>query len=144
DKGVNSRLDEIQAAVLRIKLRHLDAWNEARRRLADAYLKGLHGAGDLILPLSAKEAYHVYHQFVIRTDSRDLLQAFLHSHGVETMIHYPIPPHLQPAYSDLDFKKGAFPMTERIAETALSLPIWPGMEMDQVYRVIDLIHKFFK
>lgn len=144
DKGSNSRLDEIQAAVLRIKLRHLDVWNEARRKLADVYLEALRSVGDLILPLSAKEAYHVYHQFVIRTDSRDSLKAFLLSHGVETMIHYPIPPHLQPAYSDLNFKEGAFPLTERIAETALSLPLWPGMERHQVNRVIDLIQKFFK
>jgi len=144
DQGSNSRLDEIQAAVLRIKLTYLDEWNSMRREIATSYLKNLQGAGDIILPLSAKEAFHVYHQFVIRTNYRDQLKTFLADHNIETLIHYPVPPHLQPSYFDLGFKKGDFPLTERIAETALSLPIWPGMESDQVDRITEVINKFYR
>jgi dTDP-4-amino-4,6-dideoxygalactose transaminase len=97
--GMNSRLDEIQASVLRIKLQHLDEWNRARQNIAQQYLEQLQGVGDLILPLSDKEAGHVYHLFVIRTAARSALQEYLAAAGIETMVHYPIPPHLQNTYS---------------------------------------------
>ncbi|HEY9005087.1 MAG TPA: DegT/DnrJ/EryC1/StrS family aminotransferase [Ohtaekwangia sp.] len=142
-QGVNSRLDELQAAVLRIKLRQLDLWNDQRRQLAVLYLEQLKDTGDIILPLSDKEAYHVYHLFVIRTQHRDALKAHLAKKGIETMIHYPVPPHLQKCYEHLSFRKGEFPLTEKIAETALSLPLWPGMTPSQVARVCDAVRSFF-
>jgi dTDP-4-amino-4,6-dideoxygalactose transaminase len=143
ERGLNSRLDEIQAAVLRIKLVKLDEWNLQRRAIADRYLKNLSGTGDLILPLSEKEAFHVYHLFVVRTDSRDRLKHYLAKDGISTMIHYPVPPHLQPAFSELGYKRGAFPEAEAISETALSLPLWPGMSFDQVDRISERIADFF-
>jgi dTDP-4-amino-4,6-dideoxygalactose transaminase len=143
ERGLNSRLDEIQAAVLRIKLAKLDEWNLQRRAIADRYLKNLSGTGDLILPLSEKEAFHVYHLFVVRTDSRDRLKHYLAKDGISTMIHYPVPPHLQPAFSELGYKRGAFPEAEAISETALSLPLWPGMSFDQVDRISERIADFF-
>lgn len=144
DRGVNSRLDEVQAAVLRIKLRRLDEWNGTRRMLADRYLTNLQGIGDLILPLSEKEAFHVYHLFVIRSRQRDRMKAWLEKSGISTMIHYPVPPHLQPAFSDLEYKGGEFPVAEDIAQTALSLPLWPGMTDDQVDFVTERIVAFFR
>jgi dTDP-4-amino-4,6-dideoxygalactose transaminase len=142
--GLNSRLDEIQAAVLTIKLAELDRWNVERRMIAEHYLKLLEGIGDLILPLSDKEAYHVYHLFVIRSKYRDKLQEFLLNKGIETLIHYPTPPHLQKAYFSLGFKKGSFPVAEAIADTALSLPLWPGLAQDQIDYIAEEIANFFK
>jgi dTDP-4-amino-4,6-dideoxygalactose transaminase len=107
-------------------------------------LEYLKDVGDIILPLSHKEAYHVYHLFVIRTRFREELKRHLSEQGVETMIHYPIPPHLQKAYSDLGYKKGDFPITERMAETVLSLPLWPGMTDEQVRYVVERIKDFFR
>lgn len=143
ERGINSRLDEVQAAVLSVKLRYLDGWNEERRALAAQYLETLQGAGDLVLPLSDKEAYHVYHLFVIRSHYRDKLKSFLADRGIGTMVHYPIPPHLQESYGDLGFKRGDFPLTEQIADTALSLPLWPGLETEEVTRVCNAIIDFF-
>jgi dTDP-4-amino-4,6-dideoxygalactose transaminase len=143
DLGVNSRLDELQAAILRIKLKHLETWNEQRRKIASVYLQQLKDVGDIVLPLSDKEAYHVYHLFVIRTKFRDKLGAHLAQCGIGTMIHYPIPPHLQKPYGPLNFRKGDFPITETIAETCLSLPLWPGMTTQQVERVCEEVREFF-
>ena len=143
DRGLNSRLDEIQAAVLRVKLTKLDEWNLERQQIARRYLQNLSAVGDLILPLSEKEAFHVYHLFVIRTASRDALKSRLEKSGIETMVHYHKPPHLQPAFSDLNYKKGDFPVAEAIAETALSLPLWPGMTPDQTDYVSEKIAGFF-
>jgi dTDP-4-amino-4,6-dideoxygalactose transaminase len=143
DQGVNSRLDEIQAAFLRIKLRYLDIWNEERRRLAAYYLERLKDVGDLILPLADKECVHVYHLFVIQSRLRDILQSHLMKEGIETLIHYPVPPHLQHAFRGLNYRKGDFPQAERIAATALSLPLWPGMKNEQLERVVMAIRKCF-
>jgi len=143
EQGVNSRLDELQAAVLSIKLKHLEEWNKRRRAIASIYLERLKGAGDLQLPVTSPEASHVYHLFVVRTLERDRLKDYLKSFKVETMVHYPIPPHLQNAYASLGFKKGDFPITETIASTCLSLPLWPGMTDDQVHLICDLIIKFY-
>ena len=142
-QGVNSRLDELQASVLSIKLKHLMQWNEQRREIASKFLKLLKGVGDLQLPFSPTEAYHVYHLFVIRSAHRDKLREHLASFHVETMVHYPLPPHLQKAYASLGYKKGAFPITEEIANSALSLPLWPGMKDEQVQYICDLIIKFY-
>jgi dTDP-4-amino-4,6-dideoxygalactose transaminase len=141
--GVNSRLDEIQAAVLSIKLKHLEEWNEKRRTIAAIYLERLKGAGDLQLPVTLPEARHVYHLFIVRTLWRDRLHSYLKSFQVDTMVHYPVPPHLQKAYASLGYKKGDFPITEAIASTCLSLPMWPGMTDEQVHYVCDLIKKFY-
>jgi dTDP-4-amino-4,6-dideoxygalactose transaminase len=143
DLGLNSRLDEIQAAILSIKLARLDDWNIERRKIATTYLHLLEGVGDLQLPLSDKEAYHVYHLFVVRTTHRDGLKEYLHDRGVETMVHYPTPPHLQPCFEYLGFRKGSFPQAERIAETALSLPLWPGMSDGQVEYIARQVIRFF-
>lgn len=141
--GLNSRLDEMQAAVLLVKLPLLEQWNLIRREIASSYLKNLKGIGDLILPLSDKEAFHVYHLFVIRTQYRDQLREFLSLNGIETLIHYPVPPHLQPVYKELGYKKGSFPVAEQIARTALSLPLWPGMTDSQVNYITETIRRFF-
>lgn len=141
--GANSRLDEIQAAVLRIKLRHLDQWNQERQTLAALYNERLKNVGDIILPYVALNAEHVYHLFVVRTAHRDRLKVFLSENGIDTMVHYPIPPHLQKAYHLLNFKKGDFPITERSAETILSLPLWPGLTNEQIDLICDTIKNFF-
>jgi dTDP-4-amino-4,6-dideoxygalactose transaminase len=143
-QGMNSRLDEIQAAILSSKLPFLDHWNEMRRSIAAQYLHNLSGVGDLILPLSAKETYHVYHQFVIRTHARDELKNYLRQHCIETMIHYPTPPFLQPAYSSMAIRSEEFPVSVLMASTALSLPIWPGMLSDDVDYVSETIRSFFR
>lgn len=144
EQGINSRLDEIQAAVLRIKLTHLIEWNTERRRLASIYVDGLKKVGDITLPVSHQEAVHVYHLFVIRTAHRESLKTYLAARGIETMIHYPIPPHLQEAYHNLNFKKGDFPVTERVAETVLSLPLWPGLTDEEIFYVVEMICQFFR
>jgi dTDP-4-amino-4,6-dideoxygalactose transaminase len=141
--GMNSRLDEMQAALLRIKLKYLETWNEQRRELALLYLEQLKDVGDMVLPRSDKEAHHVYHLFVIRTKLRNKLSAHLAERGIGTMIHYPVPPHLQKPYESLNFRKGDFPITEKIAETCLSLPLWPGMTTEQVERISEEVRKFF-
>lgn len=141
--GYNKRLDEMQAAFLRVKLRHLDRWTSERQAIAQAYTAGLQGVGDLQLPTVDDRASHVYHLFVVRTESRDRLADYLKSHGVGTLIHYPLPPHLQECYKALGYQKGDFPIAEGLAQTILSLPIWPGMSLPQIERVILTIKKFY-
>ncbi len=142
--GMNSRLDELQAGFLLVKLKHLEDDNMRRQQIARVYLEELEGIGDLVLPVTPSDSVHVYHQFVVRTCKRDELRGFLHEHGIGTLIHYPVPPHLQEAYRFLGYRKGDFPVTEEIAETVLSLPIYPCMEEWQVELVIDTIKKFFR
>lgn len=139
-KGFNSRLDELHAAVLRRKLRHLDTWNESRRRVAKLYHSLLQDA-EVILPHEAKDHRHVYHLYVIRHRHRNALRAHLLQHGVETAIHYPIPVHLQQAYADLGRKKGSYPVAEKIAKEIVSLPLYPGIERAQVERVCMVIRQ---
>ena len=131
--GINSRLDEIQAALLRVKLRHLPDWNAARRRIAQRYNELLADTG-LRLPALPADASHVFHLYVVQTPQRDHLQAALQQRGVETAIHYPLPTHLQPVYQGLA-EPGSLPVTERLAGTVLSLPIYPELtdaEVDAV------------
>jgi dTDP-4-amino-4,6-dideoxygalactose transaminase len=130
-KGVNSRLDPIQAAVLRVKLAHLDAWNDRRKVLAAQYLDGLKGAG-LKLPHVPNWADPAWHLFVVETPRREAVQAALTKAGVGTLIHYPIPPHRQAAYAEMNVGAGAFPHAERMAAQVLSLPIGPHMSADNV------------
>jgi dTDP-4-amino-4,6-dideoxygalactose transaminase len=141
--GHNMRLDEIQAAFLRIKLQHLDSWTKERQQIAAWYDAAMAGIKDIILPKTAAGATHVYHLYVIRTDRRDALQEHLNKNGIGTLIHYPVPPHMQQAYAHLGFKKGAFPIAETIADTCLSLPLWPGMTQDMVHTIAQQIQAFF-
>jgi dTDP-4-amino-4,6-dideoxygalactose transaminase len=141
-QGINSRLDELQAALLSIKLARLNEWNQQRRDLANHYITRLKDIGDIQIPVVPKEAFAVYHLFVIRTSQRDKLRKYLDSSGIETMIHYPIPPHLQKAYATLDLKR-EFPLTERIATSVLSLPLWPGLQALQIDYICDRIKTFF-
>jgi len=141
-QGINSRLDELQAALLSIKLAHLYEWNQQRRDLANQYITRLKDVGDIQIPFVPKEAFAVYHLFVIRTSQRDKLKEYLDSSGIETMIHYPIPPHLQKAYASLKLKR-ELPLTERIATTVLSLPLWPGLQTIQVDYICERIKTFF-
>ncbi|RYD55978.1 MAG: DegT/DnrJ/EryC1/StrS family aminotransferase [Sphingobacteriales bacterium] len=141
--GHNMRLDEIQAAFLRIKLNRLDSWTEQRRQIAAWYNDALAGAKDIILPKIATNATHVYHLYVVRTDKRDALQEHLANNGIGTLIHYPVPPHMQQAYARMGFKKGDFPLAEKIADTCLSLPLWPGMTQGMVHEVAQQIQAFF-
>jgi dTDP-4-amino-4,6-dideoxygalactose transaminase len=140
-KGFNARMDELQAAFLRVKLRHLDEWNERRRQRARQYLDGLRDCADVILPFAAPWAEPVWHQFVIRHPARDALQQRLASVGIQTLIHYPIPPHLSEAYADMGGRPGAFPKAEELARTVLSLPIGPHLSQEQATRVIEAIHE---
>jgi dTDP-4-amino-4,6-dideoxygalactose transaminase len=141
--GYNMRLDELQAAFLSVKLKQLEFWTKQRQEIAAYYTKALKGVGDIITPVQHPLSTHVYHLYVIRTNQRDNLQRFLADRGVTTLIHYPIPPHLQKAYLDLGFKKGDFPLAEKLAITSLSLPLWPGMSMDEIDYVIDQCKNFF-
>jgi len=141
-KGFNSRLDELQAAFLRVKLHHLDEWNERRRKLANVYLDQLAGIPDLVLPYVPEWAGPVWHQFIIRHPRRDALQAYLKESGIGTLIHYPIPPHLSGAYSDMGYKEGSFPITERIANTVLSLPMGLHVEEDAIRSIAEAIRRF--
>lgn len=141
-KGVNSRLDEMQAAFLRVKLPNLDKWNEDRRNTAKKYLNGI--TNPLIsLPLSTSDEYeHIYHVFVIRCDRRDELEAYLKKNGIGTVKHYPIPMHEQECYKDLGIKNGELPIAEEISSTVLSIPMYYGMTNEEINYVIDTINKF--
>ena len=140
--GYNSRLDELQAAVLRVKLPHLADWTTQRQQLAAWYDAALAGIAGLRLPHLAPGATHVYHLYVVHTPVRAALQQHLSQHGIGTLIHYPVPPHRQPAYAGLGWSAGAFPITEELAATCLSLPLWPGMTQDHVAAVAEAIRSF--
>lgn len=142
-QGLNSRLDEIQAAVLRVKLKYLDEWNERRQRIAARYIEGLQ-ALDLVLPFVPDWADPVWHIFAVQSRDRDGLRAALTGKGIGTMIHYPIPPHMQKAYSSLGFHEGDLPISERIHRNVLSLPMGPSMDDDQVSTVIRAIKDAFE
>jgi dTDP-4-amino-4,6-dideoxygalactose transaminase len=141
--GHNMRLDELQAALLSVKLPHLSEWTRQRIQIANQYNNGLKNVGDIVLPFEADASSHVYHVYVIRTHLRSQLQTWLSEQGVGTLIHYPVPAHLQKAYKSMGFKKGDFPIAEQIAETCLSLPLWPGMKENEVNYVIEKIKIFF-
>ncbi len=141
-KGYNLRLDTLQAAVLGVKLRHLDAWNARRAAHAAAYTHALEGVGDLQLP-RVVTGDHVFHLYVIRTQRRDALQAHLNQRGIATVIHYPVPMHLQAAYADLGYGRGAFPITERLSDEILSLPMYAELTAEQQDYVIKAVKDFF-
>jgi dTDP-4-amino-4,6-dideoxygalactose transaminase len=139
--GHNSRLDEVQAAVLSVKLGYLDKWNARRVKIAARYLGGLENTS-LDLPYVDQSSQPAWHLFVVRTPERDALRAHLHANGIHTMIHYPIPPHLQDAYASLQIREGSLPISESIHREVLSLPMGPHMTDDQVERVIETIRQF--
>lgn len=141
-RGVNSRLDEIQAAFLRVKLKHLDEWNGRRAKQAACYLTGLSGIPDLVLPQVPPRVEPVWHLFVIRHPQRDRLQQHLRAAGIDTLIHYPTPPHLQEAYADHGWKAGDFPISEAIHREVLSLPIGPHLADEQIQWVIRAAREF--
>lgn len=145
-KGVNSRLDELQAAILRVKLRYLDRWNAARRRAAARYLESLAHlpSEDFRLPRERDELESVWHLYVVQSPHRDALADFLRKRGIVTGIHYPVPPHLQQAYQELGFGKGAFPLTERISQECLSLPIGPFLSSEAQEAVAEAVREFFQ
>jgi dTDP-4-amino-4,6-dideoxygalactose transaminase len=130
-KGFNSRLDPLQAAFLRVKLKYLDEWNARRAAAADHYLDVLAGVGEIILPRVAPSTEPVWHVFVVRSAKRDALQNYLTDAGIGTIIHYPVPPHLSEAYGDQAFKRENYPVTEESAATVLSLPIGPHFSREQ-------------
>ncbi len=143
-QGVNSRLDELQAAILNVKLTRLVGWNNARRENAKLYSQILAGVGDLVLPSVGDDSIQpVFHLYVIQTNFRDKLKEFLLAEGIGTAIHYPVPIHLQPAFENLGRKKGSLPIAEKLSQTVLSLPIWPELQHQEIEMVCEKIKKFF-
>jgi dTDP-4-amino-4,6-dideoxygalactose transaminase len=140
--GYNSRLDELQAAVLRTKLCHLANWTEQRQQLAAWYSYYLADVPGLRLPTVAEGATSVWHLYVVHTAQRTALQEYLAASGIDTLVHYPVPPHLQPAYAHLQLPLGALPIAEELATTCLSLPLWPGMTQEMVERVALVIRNY--
>lgn len=139
--GVNSRLDELQAAFLRVQLARLEAGNDERRGLAARYAERLAGAPGLTLPTEANWARHVHHLYVVRTAARDRLKAGLAEEGVETIIHYPLACHLQPAFAHLGYGRGSFPIAEQAADEVLSLPLRPGLPPEAADEVAAAVRK---
>lgn len=142
-QGVNSRLDEIQAALLRVKLTYLDKETITRRNIAKIYLKNINFI-NIFAPKIKHEDTHVFHIFLIRTKNRERLQKFLINNKINTMIHYPIPPHLQPAYINFNFNQKILPITESIHSSCLSLPLSPTMSPEEANRVIDVLQTYIE
>ncbi|MDQ3799384.1 MAG: DegT/DnrJ/EryC1/StrS family aminotransferase [Acidobacteriota bacterium] len=141
-KGFNSRLDPLQAAFLSVKLKHLDEWNARRQKIARKYIEALSGCSKIVLPVLQEEAESVWHLFVIQCAERDALQNFLKERGVETLIHYPVPPHLSEAYGQDFAEKPDFPVTERLADTVLSIPISPHLTESEQDFTIETLKEF--
>lgn len=139
--GLNSRLDELQAGLLRVRLRYLEAMAKERERIADYYTKNIKN-DKIIKPELQEGATSVWHQYVVRTDERDRFEEYLKENEIITTIHYPIPPHLSKAYEYLNLKEGSFPMTEKYAKEMLSLPIYNGMTDEEVKYVVEVINKY--
>ena len=140
-EGVNSRLDEIQAALLRTKLSHLDELNEERKKIAARYLNEIKNP-KIILPKIREDCEHVWHQFVIRAKNRDDFQKYLEQNKIKTVIHYPIPPHLADCYKYLNHRRGDFPTAEKFADEVLSLPMFNGMTAEEISFVVDVINNY--
>jgi dTDP-4-amino-4,6-dideoxygalactose transaminase len=143
EPGWNSRLDEIQAAILRVKLRHLKKWENARRVNAAQYSKLLSGISEIQTPLVPKDCEHAFHQYTIRAPRRDELQKFLTERKIGNAVYYPVPLHLQPIYADLGHRAGSFPEAEKAAAEAISLPMFPELRPEQIERVARIIAEFY-
>jgi dTDP-4-amino-4,6-dideoxygalactose transaminase len=140
-QGMNSRLDELQAAILRVKLPQLRQWNERRRQVAAMYRAALRETPEIVLPSESPDAFHVYHQFTIRVPRRDEVQNALRASGVETFVYYPVPLHLQTMYAHLRYKRGDLPAVEKAADEVLSLPIFPEMTENDVAYVAERLEE---
>jgi len=140
--GHNYRMEELQAAALRVKLNYIAEWTDLRRKHADTYREMLADIDSIEVPLEMDNVKHVYHLFVIKTENRDALLDHLNSNGIGAGLHYPTPLHLQPAYASLGYKEGELPVAEKSAKQILSLPMFPELTNDQIARVCDLIRKF--
>jgi len=141
--GYNCRIDEFEAAYLSVALKYIEFWSKERRKIAGWYSEALSGIDGITLMKQIQGAESVYHLYVIRTDRRNDLRSFLAKSGIGTQIHYPVPPHLQEAYKHLGYKQGDFPIAEELADTSLSLPIWPGLTEGQVHYIARKIKDFF-
>lgn len=141
--GHNYRMEGIQGAVLGVKLKHLAAWTDARRRIARTYNDHLAGLPQVVTPCEMPYAKHVYHLYVIRTSQRDILKEYLQTKGISTGLHYPIPLHLQQVFSELGYKEGRFPVAEQVSREVLSLPMYPELTEEQIKYVCDAIRDFF-
>ncbi|MBI1794187.1 MAG: DegT/DnrJ/EryC1/StrS family aminotransferase [Chloroflexi bacterium] len=141
-KGMNSRLDELQAGILRVKLRHLDEWNARRKALASHYFNLLANT-ELVLPAQPHADGHVFHQFAVRHPRRDALREYLKQQGIHTLIHYPVPIHLQPAYANLGYAADSFPNAELTAREILSIPLYPELSEENINLVSQAIIDFF-
>lgn len=137
--GFNSRLDEIQAGILRIKLKHLDEYNSLRRKKAAVYSNFLNGR--VVTPVEKERTYHVYHLYSIRSKEREKIQKTLAEHGIPSVVYYPVPLHLQKALSFLGYKEGEFPVAEKVSKEILSLPIYPELQEDEIFRISQIILK---
>ncbi|MBJ6800462.1 DegT/DnrJ/EryC1/StrS family aminotransferase [Geomonas propionica] len=144
EEGFNSRLDEVQAAILNLKLPRIEAAASARRDIARIYDEGLAGVGDLGLPFVGGERRHQYYLYTVRTRRRDRLMEFLTGEGIQTKINYPHPVHLMRGYSTLGYRAGDLPVTERLARTILSLPIYPELPQSHAERVVEAVRRFFR
>jgi dTDP-4-amino-4,6-dideoxygalactose transaminase len=138
--GFNSRMDELQAAILRVKLRWLDQWNHQRRQNACLYNELLEDC-DIVTPYEAEYGKHVYHLYVIRTGRRDRLRQELSSRAIETGIHYPVPVHLQQAFEMYGYRRGDLPTTERVAREILSLPMYPELTSEQIEYIAEVLNE---
>lgn len=144
--GINSRLDALQAAILRVRLRHLEGWNEERRIVAERYMMlfGEKGLLDVITPpAEAAGGRHVYHQYVVRAKDRDALQKFLESRGIASRVYYPLPLHLQHCFSNLGYKKGDLPVAEMLSDEVLALPMFPELLPEEQERTVNEIAEFY-
>jgi dTDP-4-amino-4,6-dideoxygalactose transaminase len=138
--GVNARLDELQAAVLRVKLRYLEQWNAARQRHAQAYTEQLQGVVEAV-PYEQSGSRHVYYVYVVQVEERERFRKALEQEGIATGIHYPIPIHLQPACTHYGYRRGMLPITERVAERIVSLPMYPELTNEQIQTVVNVIKR---
>jgi dTDP-4-amino-4,6-dideoxygalactose transaminase len=142
--GTNSRLDELQSAILRVKLRHLDQWNTMRRALAAEYNRQLFGLEEIVRPAERADAEHVYHLYVIRAPDREGLSAWLRKRNIATGVHYPVPVHLQQALLATDYSGGSLPVTESSSQEVLSLPMYPELTVDQVHYIAQSVKDYFR
>ena len=142
EKGLNARLDTLQAAILKVKLKYLAGWNEDRARHAKSYASRLEGLRGIRLQSCLPDSTHIFHLYIIESERRNALQQYLEEHGIQTGIHYPKPIHLQPAYTDLGYTIGNFPETERLANQMLSLPMFPELTEKQIALVCDTVASF--
>jgi dTDP-4-amino-4,6-dideoxygalactose transaminase len=141
--GGNFRLDALQAAVLRVKLKHLDRWTEGRQRNAQIYCRLFEGAGSVVAPVEPPNSRHIYNQFVLRCANRDGLLAHLKNEGIGAEVYYPVPLHMQTCFAELGYRKGDFPVSEQAAAECLAIPVYPELTEGMLKQVADTILEFY-